>query len=135
MDTNNNNNNTEDLSFLEDGNSGGMQFKDVLVLVLRNLHWFILCALICGGIAYYRVKSQEKIYSSTTSILLKPGTSGGSESFRTSAVMNEFSGGGLALSSIMNEIIIIRSQTLMETVVRRLNLNTMYSYTTRLAKR
>ncbi|MBR6272386.1 MAG: hypothetical protein IKR29_02330, partial [Bacteroidales bacterium] len=137
MNTNNNtsNNTTEDLSFLDGERSSGMQFKDVIVLVWRNLHWFILCALICGGIAYYRVKSQEKIYSSTTSILLKTGASGGSESFRSSAVMNEFTGGSLALSSIMNEIIIIKSQTLMETVVRRLNLNTMYSYTTRLAKR
>ena len=77
--TNNNTNTNEDLSFLEDGNSGGMQFKDILVLIFRNLPWFLLCALIGGSIAYYKVKSQDKIYSSSTSILLKTGSSGGSE--------------------------------------------------------
>lgn len=132
----NTNNNKEDLSFLEEETTGGMQFKDVLFLVLRNIHWFILCALIGGGLAYYKVKSQEKIYASSTSILLKTGSSGGSESYRSSALMYQVTGGGgVAMSSINNEIIIIKSQTLMENVVRRLHLNTKYSYTTRLAKR
>ena len=53
-------NNIEDTSFLDD-NAGGMQFKDILVLIVRNLHWFLLCALIGAGIAYYKVKSQDKI--------------------------------------------------------------------------
>ena len=135
MSTNNPNTN-EDLSFLEDEKAGGLQFKDILFLVLHNLHWFILCALICGGLAYYNVKGKDRIYSSATSILLKTGTSGGSESFRSSALMSQVAGAnGVAVSTINNEIIIIKSQTLMENVVRRLNLNTMYSYTTRLAKR
>ena len=131
---NNNTGNNEDLSFLEE-NSTGIQFKDIFFLVVRNLHWFILCALIGAGIAYYKVKGEEKVYSSSATIMLKTGSSGGSESLRSSAVMNEFSGGGIAVSSIFNEMMIIRSQTLMENVVRRLDLNTMYSYTTRLAKR
>ena len=33
----NNVNNNEDLSFLEEDNGGGMQFKDILMLVVRNL--------------------------------------------------------------------------------------------------
>ena len=124
----------EDLSFLED-NQSGIQFKDILFLVLRNLHWFALCALIGAGIAYYKVKGQEKLYASSASIMLKTGSSGGSESLRSSAVMNEFMGRGVAVSSIFNEMMIIRSQRLMEIVVRRLDLNTSYTYTTRLAKR
>ena len=87
MNTNTNNNAKEDMSFLEEESAGGMQFKDILFLFLRNIHWFILCALIGGGLAYYKVKGQEKIYSSSTSILLKSGNSGGSESFRSSALM------------------------------------------------
>ncbi len=130
----NNPNNTEDLSFLEEEN-GGMQFKDILMLVVRNLPWFIICALIGGGLAFYKVKSQEKVYASSTSVMLKTGNSGGSESFRSSAIMSQFAGDGVAYSSIPNEIIIMKSQTLMEQVVRRLGLQTSYSYTTRLAKR
>ena len=126
--------NNDDTSFLNE-NAGGIQFKDILFLVLHNLHWFILCALIGAGLAYYKVKGEEKVYSSTATIMLKTGASGGSESLRSSALMNEFTGGGVAISSVNNEIIIIKSQTLMENVVRRLNLNTKYSYTTRLAKR
>ena len=131
---NTNPNNNEDLSFLE-GNQSGIQFKDILFLVIRNLHWFALCALIGAGIAYYRVKGEERLYTSSASIMLKSGTSGGSETLRTSALMNEFASHGVANSSIFNEMMILRSQRLMEIVVRKLNLNTMYSYTTRLAKR
>ena len=105
------------------------------MLVVRNLPWFILCALIGGGLAFYKVKSQEKVYASSTSVMLKTGNSGGSESFRSSAIMSQFAGDGVAYSSIPNEIIIMKSQTLMEQVVRKLGLHTSYSYTTRLAKR
>ena len=131
---NNKQNNSDDISFLEE-NSGGIQFKDILFLVLHNLHWFILCALLGAGIAYYKVKGVEKVYSSSATIMLKTGSSGGSESLRSSAVMDEFMGRGVAVSSIFNEMMILQSQTLMERVVRLLDLNTMYSYTTRLAKR
>ena len=128
-------NSSEELSFLEDNGNSGLQFKDILVLIFRNLPWFILCALVGAGIAYYKVKGEERIYASSATIMLKSGSSGGSESLRSSALINEFSGGGVAISSISNEMIIIKSQTLMENVVRRLNLNTMYSYSTRIAKR
>ena len=126
--------NNEDLSFL-DSNESGIQLKDILFMVIRNIHWFILCAAIGAGISYYNVKGEEKLYSSSASIMLKSGVSGGSESLRTSAVLSEFTRNGVANSSIFNEMMIIRSQRLMETVVRRLDLNTRYSYTTRLAKR
>ncbi len=127
--------NNDETSFLEDDQGGGIQFKDILFLVIHNLPWFILCALIGAGIAYYKVKGEERIYSSSASVMLKTGNSGGSESLRTSAVMSEFSGRGIAVSSIYNEMMIMQSQRLMEIVVRKLGLNTMYSYSTRLAKR
>ena len=77
-------NNSEDLSFLEEGANTGIQFKDVLVLLIRNLPWFIICAAIGAGIAYYKVKGEERIYSSSATIMLKSGSSGGSESLRSS---------------------------------------------------
>ena len=75
-------NNNDDLSFLEE-NQGGIQFKDILFLVIRNLHWFALCALIGAFVAYYKVKGEERVYSSSASIMLKTGSSGGSESLRS----------------------------------------------------
>lgn len=128
-------NSTEELLILEENSNTGLQFKDILVLAFRNLPWFIICAVLGAAIAYYKVKGEERIYSSSATIMLKSGSSGGSESLRSSAFINEVSGVGVAISSISNEMIIIKSQTLMENVVRRLNLNTMYSYSTRIAKR
>ena len=128
-------NNTEDLAFLEEEANSGLQFKDILFLVLRNIHWFILFAAIGGGLAYYKVKGEERVYASSTTIMLKSGNNAGTESLRSSALLNEFTSRGATVSTIQNEIMIIKSQTLMENVVRKLHLNTKYSYTTRLAKR
>ena len=54
--------NNNETSFLDDDANSGFKFKDFLFLVLRNLHWFILCAVVGGVIAYYQVRKQERIY-------------------------------------------------------------------------
>ena len=121
--------------FFDDDSKSGFKFKDLVFLVLRNLHWFILCGLIGGMIAYYQVRKQEKIYASSASLLIKTAASGGSDSFRGSAVMNSISGNGLMVSSVSNEMMVLKSQTNMENMVRKLNLNTLYQYKTKVAKR
>ena len=134
MENNKVNTASNDVSFLDDDANSGFKFKDLLFLVLRNLHWFILCAVVGGVIAYYQVRKQERIYASSASLLIKTSSSGGAESFRGSAVMNAF-GDGIVVSSVNNEMMMLRSQTNMENMVRKLNLNTSYSYKTKVAKR
>lgn len=129
------NTNSNDNSFMEEDAGSSINIKDILMLVLRNLHWFILCAAICGGYSYYKVRMEERIYSSGATIMIKTGSSGGSESVRSSAMMTQITGMGVAISSIDNEIIILKSAKLMERVVRDLELNKDYLYKTKIARR
>lgn len=133
MATENTNNN--DMSFMEEESGSSINIKDILLLIFRNLHWFILGALICGGYSYYKVRMEERVYSSNATILIKTGSSGGSESVRSSAMMTQITGVGVAISSIDNEIIILKSAKLMERVVRDLELNKDYLYKTKVARR
>ncbi len=40
-----------DLSFLEKKDANTLSGKDIFYTLLRNLHWLILSAAICAGIA------------------------------------------------------------------------------------
>ena len=132
----NTNKNINDVNtFFDEDTNSGFKFKDVVYLILRNLHWFIIFALIGGVIAYYKVQKQERIYSSSASMLIKTSASGGSESFRGSAPINTITGAGLVISTVNNEMMVLRSRRNMENMVRALNLNTDYAYKTKIAKR
>ena len=116
----------EDLNtFFDESANSGFKFKDLVFLILRNLPWFILFSMIGGVIAYYRVRGEERIYSSASSLLIKTSMNSGSESSRGSATLNAIQGSGLFVSTVNNEIMVIKSQSLMENVVRQLNLNVM----------
>ena len=137
MDNKNTNTNTSsnDNAFFDEDTNSGFKFKDVIFLVLRNLHWFVLCAAIGGLYSYYKVRNEERIYASSATVMIKNGASGGSESMRGSATINSILGQGVVVSSVNNEMMVLKSQTNMENMVRKLNLNTMYSYKTKVAKR
>ena len=100
-------------SFFDERSTSGFKFKDLVFLVLRNLHWFVICALIGGAIAYYKVRQEERIYSSYASMLIKTTQSSGSESLRGSAALNALTGGPI-ISTVNNEIMILKSQSVME---------------------
>ena len=125
----------EDINtFFDETSNSGFKFKDLVFLVLRNLHWFVLCALIGGVISYYKVRKEDRIYSSQASLLVKTSTYGGSESFRSSVALNSLVSNSI-VSTINNEIMILKSQSNMEAMVRDLNLNVAYSYKTKVSKR
>ena len=125
----------DSMTFLDDDANSGFKFKDMVFFVLRNLHWFILGMVIGGVIAYYNVRGKERIYSSTATMLIKTTANSGSESLRGSTAISKITGQGLVVSTINNEMLVLKSQTNMENMVRQLKLNVMYSYTTKLAKR
>ncbi len=122
-------------SFFDEDANSGFKFKDLVFLVWRNLPWFLVCAVICGMAAFYRVRSQERIYASQATMMIKTTSSAGSESLRGSFALNNIASSGLVVSNITNEIIVLKSQKNMENMVRELNLNTLYSYQTKIAKR
>ena len=76
MDNKNTNKNTSsnDNAFFDEDTNSGFKFKDVVFLVLRNLHWFLICALIGGLYAYYKVRNEDRIYSSSASVMIKKPT-------------------------------------------------------------
>ena len=93
-DINNENKRPEDInSFFDESANSGFKFKDLVFLVLRNLHWFVICALIGGLISYYKVRQEVRIYASSATLLIKSSlTSSGSESLRSSATLGSIVG-------------------------------------------
>ena len=121
-------------SFLEEESGGGIQIKEIIWIILRNLHWLILCAAIGGVYSYYKVRGEQRIYSSGASIMIKTNADVGSNSDRASSVVNQLTG-TVTVSSIENEMMILKSKTIMETVVRKLGINQSYTTISKLAKR
>ncbi len=135
MDNNKTNKPANEAAFFDEDTNSGFKFKDVVFLVLRNLHWFLICALIGGLYAYYKVRNEDRIYASSATVMIKNGASAGSESMRGSSAINAIMGQGVVVSSVNNEMMVLKSQTNMENMVRQLNLNTSYRYKTKVAKR
>ena len=136
LDSKNNNLNSVDINaFFDDNANSGFKFKDLVFLILHNLPWFLLCAVVGGVIAFYNVRSMDKIYASNASLMIRTSAKGGSESLRGSATLNTISGPGIMVSSVNNEVMVLRSQRLMENMVRKLNLCTSYSYQTKVSHR
>ncbi|MBO7459532.1 MAG: hypothetical protein J6T53_01310, partial [Bacteroidales bacterium] len=125
-------NQNTDLSFLEKKDANALSLKDVVVTILRNIHWFILCAAIGANVAWYISDKADRIYESHAKIKIYE--------TQQSTVMSQLdqiaSFRSRAVSNSMNdEIIIIKSETSMLEVVKHLNLSTYYEYETKLIKR
>ena len=128
-------NDDSDLSFIEKKDANALSGKDLYYTVLRNLHWFILFALIGAAIAWYRSDKMNRIYESHAKIIV------------TSVTRNRLDNGQSMLENITNrrvattmnaindEIIVIKSESAMLEVANRLNLGMTYQYQTRLVKR
>ena len=128
-------NHDNDLSFLEKKDANSLSGKDIFFTILRNLHWLILCALICGAAAYYISDRANRIYESHAKIQIN------------SITRNRLDNGASMLENITNrrvavtmnaindEIIVLQSETPMLEVANRLGLGTTYKYKTKLVKR
>ncbi|MBR2210278.1 MAG: polysaccharide biosynthesis tyrosine autokinase [Fibrobacter sp.] len=129
------NNQDNDLSFLDKKDANSLSGKDIFFTVLRNLHWLILCALICGAIAYYRSDRQDRIYESHAKVRLNSVTRNRLESGSTTLDNITNRRIAITMNAINDEIIVLRSETPMLEVAKRLDLGTSYSYQTKLVKR
>ena len=72
-------NTSTDLSFLEEKKGPKLHVKDVLFIVLRNLHWLLLCGAVGALVAGYSVRHQNRVYESNAQLLIKGSTTGSSE--------------------------------------------------------
>ena len=128
---------TNDLSFLDESSNTSLKIKDTLFLILRNLHWLILFAVIGAFVGTYLARSQEKIYASSARVIIKdPNTN--SVDMRDSELLNSVTGartGRFYVSTLNNELMIMTSKTTMMEVVEAMDLNVTYTTPTRLVKR
>ena len=123
-------------SFLDEKPGQKIHVKDVLFIVLRNLHWLILCAAAGAVIAGYTVHHQNRVYQSNARVLIKGSSTGsGDNAMREASVKNMFSTRALYNSNINNEMMILTSKSAMSEVAKNLNLNITYTTKTRIVGR
>ena len=130
-----NNSQDNDFSFLEKKDANSLSGKDIFFTVLRNLHWLLLCALACAAIAYYRSDRQDRIYESHAKVRLTSVTRSRLESGISTLESITNRRVAITMNAINDEIIVLRSETPMLEVAKRLDLGTSYSYQTKLVKR
>ena len=79
MDNNNTTSNTNptpnytNLSFLDEKQSVSFRIKDLVFLLLRNIHWLLIFAFVGGLVANFMARRQDKVYESQAKILIRSG--------------------------------------------------------------
>ncbi|MDD4761084.1 MAG: GNVR domain-containing protein, partial [Bacteroidaceae bacterium] len=96
---------------------------------LKNWKWFFLSVVICCLFGALFIKKQPRVYSQHATLLIEDNDNNGNYS-RNSAVnaMKQLNGVQVT-DNLKNEIYILQSRRLMETVVDRLHLDVNYSTT------
>ena len=126
-----------DLSFLDDKQSISFHIKDLVFLLLRNLHWLLLFAVLGGLIANFYARRQEKTYESTAKILIRSGNDIGvsDNDTREATIRSALGLRSFYSSTINNEIMILTSKSTIQKAVEDLHLNITYSTKTRIIHR
>ena len=95
--------------------------QEFLRKYIINWKWFVLCIIVSLSVGYIYIRSQIPQYIIETDILIKDNkTSGGEKDLLQDLNINSSS------KVLDNEIEILKSNSLMESVVRSLNLQTSY---------
>lgn len=109
-----------------DSSDTGVQMRDILDSVLRNWYWLIISILICVIGAFFYTKTVTQTYRTEALILIKTENKNGGMNSSESAIFEDLGlGGGGAV--IENEIPVLSSTALMESVVRQLGLDVTYT--------
>ncbi len=105
----------------DDNTDEDFNIKDALQRYLFYWPLFVLGVLICLSIAYFYLRYTTPQYMASTNILVKDDKKGGILS-EMSAFADLGFGGGMK-SNVDNEVEILKSRTLVESTVKRLELN------------
>lgn len=101
-----------------------INLRDLFAISLAHWYWFVISLAITLGLATFYILRTAPVYTRTTSILVK--NDDDSSNPLSKANMSQFGLLGSNLT-IQNEILTLKSISLMEDVVRRLNLQNSYS--------
>lgn len=101
-----------------------IRIQDLWGMFVPRWHWFALSLFAALAVAAFYLLSTPNVYTRTAAILVKDDTKSGS-----STTMSEFSDLGIFKSNtnINNELLTLKSPTLMTEVVRQLGLNETYT--------
>jgi len=99
-----------------------LDIKSLLFKYLRYWYWFVLSVIIALTIAYFVNKFSETVYSTRSTVLIRDDRKGG---FRPGQIMGE-----LDLfyqrNNIFNEMAVLRSFSLVDSAIRRMDLEVSY---------
>jgi tyrosine-protein kinase Etk/Wzc len=104
-----------------DTKSEEVNLRQQLEKYIIHWRWFLLSVVICLVAVFLYLRYATPIYQATTGILVKDEKKGGMLS-ELSAFSDLGIGGG-SVNNVDNEIEILRSRTIVESTVKRLNLN------------
>jgi tyrosine-protein kinase Etk/Wzc len=96
------------------------QLREILDQYISHWKWFVLGVAICVAIAFTYLRYAVPKYRASTTILIKDNKRGGALS--DLAAFSDM-GLGAGTKNIDNEIEILKSRTLVETTIKKLNLN------------
>ena len=135
--TNNINQTQTSLSFLDDKQSISFHIKDIVFLLLRNIHWLLIFAALGGLIANLYARQLDKSYQSNAKILIRSGNDVGvsDNDTREATIRSALGLRSFYSSTINNEIMILTSKSNIQKAVEDLHLNTVYTTKTRLTHR
>lgn len=104
---------------------GGIKLQELFYTCISHWYWFVISLLICLLAAYYHLEKTTPLYVSDASIMLKLDDQDRAISSDESLLT------GLGISTgnnhIWDELVLMKSPDMMRDIVRRLNLNTVYS--------
>ena len=121
------------LSFLDDKQTVSFHIKDLVFLLIRNIHWLVIFAVLGGLIANFIARRQEKVYQSTARILIRSGNDLGinDDDTREASIRSALGLRSFYSSTINNEMMILTSKSTIQKAVEDLHLNVVYSTKTR----
>ena len=96
--------------------------QDILRMILRNWYWFVISTTVCLVVAVLYVKRTAPVYHRSATILVKDSRKGGDMDI---TAFNDLSGVSTR-RNIDNELYLLQSRRLMQTVVNKLNLTINY---------
>ncbi|CAD0004595.1 GumC family protein [Flavobacterium salmonis] len=98
-----------------------INLREQLDKYLIHWKWFVLSGFLCLVFAFLYLRYTTPIYEASTSILVKDEKKGGMLS--ELSVFSDLGLGGSSVNNVDNEIEILKSRTLVESTVKKLNMN------------
>ncbi len=106
-----------------------MSLRDLWDFLLGQWKWFLLSVLVCVGLARLYLATKNNIYQRTAVVMVKDENN--NNSFKRDALMQI--NGMMMGSEVADEAFVLNSNMLIKNVVKKLDLDVMYTYKPRLS--